>query len=99
MLITLAMAQDHVKVTDPAYDAELTRAIADASAIVIDYLGAGADPTWDDTTAPPLVQRGTLITLGHYWEHRGDDAAGDHDPKLWTALSLLFMRTRYPALA
>jgi len=97
-LVSLAIARDHVRLTDPADDAELTRTIGDASALILDYLGADGDPAWDDTTAPPLVQRGTLLTVAHLWEHRGDDAAAD-DGKLYNALSLLFMRLRARELA
>jgi hypothetical protein len=98
--ITLDVAKAHIKVTDPAYDGEVTLALEHASAIVFDYIGARADATWDETTAPPIVQRGTMVALAHLWEHRGDDIAPDaHDEKLWSALSLLFMRTRDPALA
>ena len=86
-------------VTDPARDAEVTLLLEHASALIYEYIGARADPSWDETTAPDVVQAATLKMLGHLWEHRGDDAAADHDEKIWEGISLLLMRTRDPALA
>ena len=71
-----------------------------ASALIYQYIGTSADPTWDETTAPDVVQAATLKMLGHLCEHRGDDVApDDHDDKIWEGISLLLMRTRDPALA
>jgi hypothetical protein len=95
-LATLEDAKVHLHITDPTRDAEVTTMLEQASAIVYDYIGTRADPAWDETTAPDIVQAATLKTLGHLWEHRGDDS---DDAPLWAALSLLLMRTRDPALA
>jgi predicted HD phosphohydrolase len=99
-LETLANAKLHLHITDPARDAEVTLMLEHASALIVDYLGAQADPAWTETTAPDVVQAATLKMLGHLWEHRGDDVApDDHDEKIWKAIALLLMRTRDPALA
>jgi len=98
--MTLASLEDaklQLHVTDPAREAEITMLLEHASAIVFDYIGARADPTWNPTTAPDLVQAATLYTLVHLWEHRGDDS--ETDEKFWAGLSLRLMRTRDPALA
>lgn len=98
-LASLADAQLQLHVTDPARVTEITLLLEQASAIVFDYIGARADPTWDEDSAPLVVQAATLRMLTHLWEHRGDDAADKTDEKLWEALSLLLMRTRDPAIA
>ena len=97
-LATLEAAKLQIHVSDPAREPEITLLLEQASAIVFDYIGARADPLWDETTAPDVVQAATLYTLGHLWEHRGDDTAAD-DEKFWAGLSLRLMRTRDPALA
>ena len=101
-LETLANAKIYLHITDPARDAEVQLLLEHASALVYQYCGvaaSSADPPWDETTAPDVVQAATLKALGHLYEHRGDDAAEDHDEKFWEAISLLLMRTRDPALA
>ena len=98
-LVTLEDATLHLHVTDPARDAEVTLYLEQASAAIFQYIGAQADPLWDETTAPPVVQAATLKLLAHFWKHRGDDAADDHDEKIWEGISRLLMRTRDPALA
>ena len=99
-LETLENAKLHLHITDPARDAEVTLLLEHASALIYDYIGARADPSWDETTAPDVVQAATLKMLGHLYEHRGDDSApDDHDTKIWEAIALLLMRTRDPALA
>jgi len=98
MLASLTDAKLQLHVTDPARDAEITLLLEQASAIVSEYIGARAEPSWDETTAPLVVQAATLRTLTHLWEHRGDDAE-KFDEKFWLGLSLLLMRARDPAIA
>lgn len=98
-LETLVNAKLHLHITDPARDAEVQLLLEHASALIYQYCGAQAVDTWDETTAPDVVQAATLKMLGHLYEHRGDDASDDHDQKIWEAISLLLMRTRDPALA
>jgi hypothetical protein len=95
MAVALEDAKRHLHITDPARDGEVTYTLTHALATVTDYLGTPAVPPSAD-----LFDRGTLITLAHYWEHRGDDGApDDHAAALWRELDLLFKRTRDPALA
>jgi len=98
-LATLAEAKAHLQITDAARDAEVTQFLELASAQVFDYIGSRADPLWDEDTAPDIVQASTLYTLGHLWEHRGDDAAEQTDERFWQGLSLRLMRLRDPAIA
>jgi hypothetical protein len=99
-LVSLSDAKTWLHVTDPARDAEVTRVVELASAIIYEYIGTRADPAWDETTAPDPVQAATLKLVAALWEHRGDDEApAEHDAKLWEAIALLLMRTRDPALA
>ena len=92
-LASLADAKIQLRITDAARDAEITLLLEHASAEVFQYIGPQADPTWDETTAPDVVQAATLYRLGHLWEHRGDDAAADTEDKNWAGLSLRLMRT------
>ena len=51
-------------------------------ATVLDYLGPQLAPP---TRNPDLIDRGTLLALAHYWEHRGDDGApDDYAAALWS---------------
>ena len=97
-LATLAAAKLQIHVSDPARDSEITLLLSQASAIVFDYIGERADPDWTETTAPAVVQAATLYTLGHLWEHRGDDTGADDEP-FWAGLSLRLRRTRDEAFA
>jgi hypothetical protein len=99
MLASLADAKLQLRVSDPAREPEITLLLEQASAIVFDYIGARAEPSWDEDSAPLVVQAATLRCLTHLWEHRGDDTADKTDETLWAALSLLLMRTRDPAIA
>jgi DNA-directed RNA polymerase specialized sigma24 family protein len=100
ILETLANAKIHLNVTDPADDAKVQLYLEHASALIYEYMGAQAMPTWDETTAPDVVQAATLKMLAHLYEHRGD-APGSTPPDttIWEAISLLLMRSRDPALA
>jgi Phage gp6-like head-tail connector protein len=103
-LVSLALAKQHLRITDDLHDADVQSKADQASAIVIDYLKRAADaPPWDETSVPPPVQAGVLLMLTHLYEHRGDDMApslrGDTpDADLWEALGRLLVRFRDPAL-
>jgi len=100
-LETLANAKLHLHITDPARDAEVIVKLEHASALIYEYIGARADPTWNELTAPDVVQAATLKMLAHLYEHRGDDAASVFGPdaKVWDGISALLMRARDPAVS
>jgi hypothetical protein len=101
-LITEAQAAAHLRIEPPAAGtppaADLTLKIQQASDVIADYLKAKADPVWDATTAPPLVQAAVLYFLAHLYEHRGDDLE-TVDPAVWSGIERALMRSRDPALA
>jgi predicted HD phosphohydrolase len=98
-LVDLETAKMHVHVTDPARDAEVTLYVELASARVMDYLGTRADTSWDETTAPDLVQAATLHQLGALYEHRGDDEDQEATLKAHNAMVMLLMNLRDIGLA
>jgi len=93
-MISLEDAKLALHITDPARDTEVQMYLMQAIAGVTQYLGAQLA-----TTPPELLDAGTLKLLGNLYEHRGDDAAENHDEKIWEGLSLLLMRSRDPAVA
>ena len=100
VLVTLDEAKVQLHITDPVYDPEVTTKLGQANAIVLDYLGARADPDWTETTAPPVVKAAIERWVVYLWEHRGDDLAPDgHEEAIWRDTELLLKRLRDPALA
>lgn len=101
ILETLDNAKFHLHETDPAHDAQVTHYLELASGLIFDYIGERADPSWDETTAPAVVQAATLKMLGSIWEHRGDDAESStkYDEHTWEAVKLMLMRVRDPVIA
>lgn len=101
LLVTLATAKAHLRITDALHDADVGQKLASASASIRDYVKDRNDPTWDDTTAPPWIQAAVLLLLAHQYEHRGDEfgPAGDNDDRVWEAIANLLRRSRDPALA
>ena len=98
--VSLATAKTYLRVTDPAKDAEVSLAIAHASAVISDYLKRPTDaPVWDETTTPDLEQRATLKMLGHLWEDRDGEGPADGAEKTWLEIRELLRRRRDPALA
>jgi hypothetical protein len=101
-LVPFEQAKSHLHVTDAVHDAEIQAKLAQASAIIVDYLKGDVAPTWDETTAPLPVQAAVLYMLALLYEHRGDDleaGAGDYDVGTWDAIDRLLKRFRDPALA
>lgn len=78
-LVTLAQAKRHLRIetetTDPLSpeDEDLTLKVAQAEAVVLDYLG-GAGDAWTAETVPLEVQAALFYQLGELWRFRGDDA-------------------------
>jgi hypothetical protein len=101
VLVTLATAKTHLRITDSDHDADITQKMASASATIRDYLKGQNDPTWDDMTAPPWVAAAVLVLLAHQYEHRGDQfgPSNDNDDRVWSAIENLLRRSRDPALA
>jgi len=101
VLVTLDAAKRHLRVTDPAYDVEITDTLARASATIRDYLKERNDPTWTPSTVPLWLQAAVLLLLAHFYEHRGDEfgADSDNDDRVWSAIANLCRRSRDPALA
>jgi hypothetical protein len=95
-LVTLADAKTHLRITTSSHDADITEKLADASAIILDYLREPAD-TWDPTTVPKPVKSAVFLMLTHLYEHRGDDP--ETDEALWSAIGRLLARLRDPAYA
>jgi hypothetical protein len=84
----------------PEAQADLDLKLGQASDAIVDYLKDRADPTWDATTTPLIVQAAILLYLTNLWEHRGDDGAtNDADAACWLAIERLLRRSRDPALA
>jgi hypothetical protein len=98
MLVSLAVAKEQFRVTDPARDAELTTTIEHASDAIFKYIDTRADPSWDDTSAPGVVQRATLILAAAHWNDKGDGNV-DAFEHAWNEIQRLLRQTRDPAMA
>jgi Phage gp6-like head-tail connector protein len=102
-LWTLAQAKVHLHITDSAHDADVQQKLDTAQEVILSYLAAAADPTWDATTAPKGVKNAIFLLLGHYYEHRGDDmlqaGAGAVDDQLWSAIYRMLGGYRDPVMA
>jgi hypothetical protein len=101
MAVTLPQAQQHLYLvpgTDPAADADLTLKLAQAVAIIQDYLKATSNPVDN-----PIVDAAVLLQLGELWRFRGDDpstaAAPTTSGDLHPTITNLLRRLRDPALA
>jgi hypothetical protein len=98
MLVPLAVAKTHLHITDPARDAEVTTKLEHASGAIYKRIDTRADPAWDETSAPDVVQAATLKLLTALWEKRGDDDDGAAE-RTWKDIDELLMQVRDPALA
>lgn len=84
----------------PELETDLTNKLQQANDAILDFLGAQAQPTWDATSVPSIVQAAMLLYLGNLWEHRGDDGAPqDADNACWLAIERLLRRLRMPVIA
>lgn len=97
-LVPLEVAKTHLKITDPADDAEVTTKLGHASDAIRRFIDERADPTWDETSAPPVVQAATLYLLGALWVKRGDDD-DTATARTWDAIDQILRQTRDPAVA
>lgn len=99
MIVTLENAKLNLGVTDPAQDDEVQMFADFATAQVLDFLGTRADPAWDETTSPLLVQAAVLQVLTNNFEHRGDEEDEDYQAKNAAIMSRLLMNLRDIGLA
>jgi hypothetical protein len=79
-IVTLGQAKQHAKITSDAANADLTLKLADAHAIVLDYVANGKDADyqdamliWDDETAPGAVRAAILRQFAELARFRGND--------------------------
>jgi hypothetical protein len=98
MLVSLAVVKEQLRVPDPARDAELTTTIEHASDAIFKYIDTRADPSWDETTAPDVVKRATIILTAAHWNDKGDGNV-DSFAKAWDEIVRLLKQTRDPAMA
>jgi hypothetical protein len=108
MALDLAAVKSHLQIpasdTDPDGDADLTAKLAQAEAIILDYLKLDARP--DPATAPNangIIDSMVLLQVGELWRFRGDDPTSDSAPTtpgdLHPTITNLGRRLRDPALA
>jgi Phage gp6-like head-tail connector protein len=95
-LLTLEDAKIHLRITDPAHDADVQQKLTEAQDVILDYLGEQVDPLWTDATTPPRVLSAIKIYLTHLYEQRGEDMTTD--VALWEAIRRLLARTRMQAI-
>ena len=95
-LVPLDELKAFLKVTDTDHDAEIASVFDAAQEEIVAYLGAGADATWTDTTAPKGVRHSIKLLTGYLYRARGDDEQAA-DP--WPALRELLARYRDPIIA
>ena len=94
--LTLEEAKDHLHITDSDHDADISAKLAEAEALVDDYLSDPRDPA---PTPDALLHRAAVkLVLAHLYENRGE-AQDPNDEALWQALGRLLRRQRTPALA
>jgi hypothetical protein len=101
MALDLAAIKRHLQIpetdTDPDGDQDLTDKLAEATAIVLDYLKADTLPD------SPIVDAAIKLQVGELWRFRGDDPEGDTAPTtpgdLSPTVTNLLRRLRDPALA
>jgi uncharacterized protein HemY len=96
-LITLPEAKTHLRITTAAHDADVQMKLDQAEALILHFLKAQADPTWDATTVPPPVKAAILLYLTRLYEQRGDSETNDE--QVWLSIGRLLVGYRDPALA
>jgi hypothetical protein len=101
VLVTLAQAKAHLRITTPALDpgdVDIQLKLDQAEAIILDYLQDNpAASAWTAATVPGPVTAVILLMLARLYEHRGD--ADKEDENTWVAINRLLVRLRNPAIA
>lgn len=79
-LVTLTTAKRHLRRTDCDTDDDIRMKLAQAQAIVLDYISDETDATWTatidgwtDETVPRSVEAAILLQLGYLFRYRGDE--------------------------
>jgi len=98
-LVSLTEAKQQLHITDTTHDAEVTVLLAAAQELVISKLGAAADATWTETTAPRVVRHSIKLVLDAFNERRGGDEGADQLRKALETVDLLLALYRDPAMA
>jgi hypothetical protein len=111
MFVTLTQAKQHLRIDDTDSDTDLTLKIAQAEAIITDYLKvdeallAGSPPAW--TAGSPLlwsdrdlavIQASVLLVLSALYDDEMNRTLGDY-MATGGVIDLLLARLRDPALA
>lgn len=98
MLVTVERAKAHEYITHSAFDAEIAAKVAEASDIVLDYIGDRANvAAWDETTTPGVISAATLLVFGALWE--GREGGADSPEPISETVQRLLRRYRDPPLA
>lgn len=108
-LISLPYAKKHLRITGSEEDEDLRTKLAQAQAIVLDYI-ARPDEDWEDeieawtqTTVPMNVQAAILYQFGELYRFRGDDAESEQpkrpDGRLSPYVEALLKRYRDPVVS
>jgi hypothetical protein len=105
MPLDLAAVKRHLQLpatdSDPDGDTDLTAKLAQAEAIILDYLKAAERPSTGAAAA--IVDACVLLQVGELWRFRGDDPDSDRPSStpgdLNPTITNLLRRLRDPALA
>jgi len=105
LLLTLAQAKEHLRITDSDHDTEVQSKTDSAAAIISDYVSSGRT-RWDtplpatDSDGWIIMQTAALELLASMYEHRGDDyGVNAPDEEVWNAIRRKLSRLRDPAFA
>ena len=98
VLVTLATAKAHLRITVTTDDADIQLKLDQAEATILEYLDTSVDAAWvSPATAPGPVTQAILLWLTRLYEHRGDDDG--QDAITWDAITRILVRSRNAALA
>ena len=106
MLVSLERAKAQEYITHSFYDLEVQHKVAEASDIVLDYIGdrdnlrrwSAADPLPEESVAVPgVITAAVLLVFGALWE--GREGAEDSPEPISPAVERLLRRYRDPVVA
>ena len=106
MLVSLERAKAQEYITHSVYDAEVAIKVAEASDIVLDYIGdrdnlrrwSAADPLPEESASVPgVISAAVLLVFGALWE--GREGAEDSPEPISPAVERLLRRYRDPVVA